>query len=109
MGRNTFQAKQCLDKCYSDSVPSKTMVKRWYAEFKRGCTDTDDAECSGHPNLAVVLENNKKLHKLFLTDHKLELSEIAQELKMSEGNVFTENTVFKVGAAFAQSRSKTTH
>ena len=31
----------------------------------------------------------KKLHKLFLADCKLKLHEIAEELKISEGSVFT--------------------
>ena len=60
MGKNTVQAKQWLDKCYSDSAPLETMFKRWYADFKVSHTDTNDAECSGHPNSAVVLENIKK-------------------------------------------------
>ena len=64
MGKNTVQPKQWLDKCYSDSAPLETIVKKWYADFKCGRTDTNDAEHSGHPNLAVVLENTKKLHKL---------------------------------------------
>ena len=34
------------------TAPSETMVKGWYADFKHGCTDTNDAECSGHPNSA---------------------------------------------------------
>ena len=65
------------------------MIKRWYANFKRGHTDTNDAECSGHPNLAVVLENTKKLHKLVLANSKLKLHVIAEKLKISEGSVFT--------------------
>ena len=65
------------------------MVKRWYADFKRGCTDTNDAERSGRPNSAVVSENTKKLHKLVLADCKLKLREIAEELKITEGSVFT--------------------
>ena len=65
------------------------MVKRWYADFRYGCTDTNDAKCSGRTNSAVVLENTKKLHKLVLADHKLKLHEIAEELKILEGNVFT--------------------
>ena len=65
------------------------MVKRWYADFNRGRTDTNDAKCSGHPNLAAVLENNKKLHKLVLADCKSKLGEIAEKLKISEGSVFT--------------------
>ena len=80
MGKNTFQAKQWLDKCYSDSAASETTIKRWYTNFTHGRTD---------PNSAVVLENTKKLHKLVLANCKLKLHEIAEELKISEGNVFT--------------------
>ena len=65
------------------------MVKRWYADFKCSCTDTNDAECSGQPNSAVFLENTKKLHKLILVDCKLKLCEIAEELQISEGSIFT--------------------
>ena len=89
MGKNTVQAKQWLVKCYLYSAPLETMVKRWYADLKCGCTDTNDAEHSGRPNLAVVQENTKKLHKLVLADHKLTLHEIAEKLKISGGSVFT--------------------
>ena len=89
MGKNTVQETQWLDKCYSKSALSETMVKRWYPEFKHSRTDTNDAECSGRLNSAVVLENTKKLHKLVLADHKLKLHEIGEELKISEGSVFT--------------------
>ena len=82
MGKNTVQAKQWLDKCYSDSTPLETMVKRWYADFKRSCTDKNDAEHSGRPNSAVILKNTKKLHKFVLANCKLKLHEIAEELKI---------------------------
>ena len=85
-GGNTVQAKQSFDKCYSDFTPSETMVKRWYADFKRSRTSTNDAEHSSHPNSALVLE--KKLHKLILAIRKLKLREIAEGLKISEGSVF---------------------
>ena len=77
-GKNSVQAKQWLDKCYLYSALLETMVKRWYADFKRGCIDTNNAESSGRPNLEVVLENTKKL---ILADGKLKLREIAEELK----------------------------
>lgn len=89
MGKNTVQAKQWLDKCYSDSAPSATTVKRWYADLKRGRTDTNDAERPGRPNSAVVPENIKKVHKIVLADRKLKLREIAEELMISEGSAFT--------------------
>ena len=47
------------------------MVKRWYADFKRCRTDTNDAERPGHLNSAVVPENTQILHKLILADCKL--------------------------------------
>ena len=60
MGKYTVQVKQWLGKCYSDSTPSETTVKRWYADFNRGSTDINDAEYSGHQNSAGVQENIKK-------------------------------------------------
>ena len=89
MGKNSVQAKSWLDKCYSDSALLETTVKRWYTDFKCSHTDTNDAERPGHPNLAVVSENTKKIHKLVLASHKLKLREIAEELKISESSVFT--------------------
>ena len=59
MGKKTVQAKQWLDKCCLDSALSETMVKRWYADFKCDHTDTNDAECSGRPNSALVSQNTK--------------------------------------------------
>ncbi len=63
------------------------------------------------PNLAVVPENTKKIHKLVLADHKLKLHEIAEELKILDGSVFTilhrtfvnEKAVFTMGDTFAHS------
>ncbi|CAK9803082.1 Protein GVQW3 [Anthophora quadrimaculata] len=89
MGKNTVEAKQWLDKCYGDSVPGKSTIIDWYAEFKRGRTNTDDAERSGRPKSAVVPENIKKVHKIVLKDRKMKLREIADTLKISEGSVFT--------------------
>ena len=60
-----IQAKQWFDKCYSGSFPSETMIIGWYTDFKCGYTGTNDAERSGHPNLAVVPENTKKLQTRF--------------------------------------------
>ena len=73
MGKNTVQANQWLDKCYSDSAPSEITVKKWYADFKCGRTDKNDAECSGCPNLAVVPENTKNLHKFILSDPNVDM------------------------------------
>jgi len=89
MGKNTVQTKQWLDKCYPDSAPSRQMVEKWFGDFKRGRTNTDDAERSGRPNSAVTEENIQKVHKIVLSDRKLKLKEIADILKISAGSVHT--------------------
>ena len=74
---------------YLDTGLTETMVKRWYADFKCGRTDINNAERSDCPNLTGVLENTKKLYKLILANHKLKFHEIAEELKILEGSAFT--------------------
>ena len=63
------------------------MVDKWFADFKRGRIETDDAERSGRSNSAVVPENIFwifcKIQKMFLADRKLNLREIADTLKIS--------------------------
>ena len=65
MGKNTVQVKQLLDKWYSESALSRQMVEKWFANCKRGCTNTDDAERSSGPNSVVVPEKIKKSTKWF--------------------------------------------
>ena len=71
MGKNTVEAKQWLDKRFEDSAPGKSTIIHWYAEFKRGRTNTDDAERYGRPKSAVVPENITKVHKIVSGDCKL--------------------------------------
>ena len=63
-GKKAVKAKQWLDKRYRDSAPGKSTIIDWYADFKRGCTNTDDAERCGRPKSAVVPENITKVHKI---------------------------------------------
>ncbi|KAF7277223.1 hypothetical protein GWI33_009158 [Rhynchophorus ferrugineus] len=86
-GKNTVQAKLWLEKCYKDSAPSERTLKRWFANFKRGCRDTDDAECSGRPNEAVIPENVKKIHKFVSNYRKVNLRELANIVKISKERV----------------------
>ncbi len=83
MGKNTVQAQQLLEKCYSNSVPLKTTICPWYADFKYGCTDTNDAKCSGRPNEAVTPENIKQVLKFVMDNHKLKVCEITEIVNIS--------------------------
>ena len=69
MKTNTVQAQQWLQKCYPDSAPSKRTICYWFAEFKRGRTDTDDGEHAGRPIEAVTPKKHlKKIHELVISD-----------------------------------------
>ena len=82
-----MQAQQWLEKCYGGSAPSKTTIFRWYAEFKRSRTDTENSERSGRPNVVVTPETIKKFHHIVFENRKLKLHEIADTLKISYGSV----------------------
>ena len=89
MGKNTVEAKQWHDKRHGESAPGKSTVIDWYAEFKRGRTNTDETERSGRPKWAAVPENITKVHNVVLGDRKLKLHKIVDTLKISQGSVFT--------------------
>ncbi len=59
MEKNTMEVHQWLEKCYSDSVSSKKMIRRWYADFKCGRTDANNDKHSDRSNEAVTLESIK--------------------------------------------------
>ena len=61
----------CLvDKHYGGSAPGKSTIIDSYVEFKRGRTNTDDAERPGRLKSAVVPENITKDYKIVLGDCK---------------------------------------
>ena len=64
-----------------------TTVKKWYAEFKRGRTSTDDIKRPGRPNQAVTEGNIKQVHRIVFGDQKIKVSEIADMVTISTERV----------------------
>lgn len=44
MGKDTVQTKKWLEKCYGESASWKTMICKWFSNFKLSNTYTNDAE-----------------------------------------------------------------
>ena len=86
--KNYFKANQCLDKCFSEALFSETF-KWWNADFKRDRTDKSDVERSSFPNSTFVSESINEVNEIGLDDHKMKLRNIAKELKIPEGSIFT--------------------
>lgn len=82
------ETKEKLDKHYGKSAPSDYMVKYWFAEFKRGRTNTSDEQRSGRPIEVTTPENIQKIHRMVLNDRKLKLREIAELMHISYERVF---------------------
>ncbi|XP_035205887.1 uncharacterized protein LOC118180914 [Stegodyphus dumicola] len=59
---------------------------RWYADFKYGRTDTNDASLSGRSNEAVAPENVKQMLKIVMNDRKVKVREIAEMVNISTGS-----------------------
>jgi hypothetical protein len=78
--KNTVEAKVLT--LHQQNQPLKS------AKLKQGevCIESD-ARC-GRPKEAVSDENIKKVHKMFLNDHKVKLIEIAETLKISKKRTY---------------------
>ena len=96
----TYIQQLCVNTGYSLEDPSQ---EQWMIEMggERGSENSSPRK-------------QQKLHKFVLTNYKLKLREIDEELKILEGSVFTildehllMRKLFKVVAAFAYSQSKT--
>lgn len=58
--KNINQAKKKVNKYYEIFVPTISMVKKWFTEFRCGCISTNDAERSGRPIEVSTPENVEK-------------------------------------------------
>ena len=117
MWKNTVQANQWLDKCFSDSAPSETMVKRWYADFKLNVV----AQMQMILNVQVgqIRQLSRKTPKTSTNSFWLIVnwscidSRRVDDIRRQYIYIFAwkfvnEKAVFQVGAMFAHSQSKTT-
>ena len=114
MLKNTVQTKQWLDKCYKESSPSRQMVEKWIGEFKRGRKGINGAERLGRPKDITTSEIIEKIHEIVLDDPKVKVRELAEAAGISIESVVKILHAFgheianrKMGAAFANNRSKT--
>ncbi len=98
--------------CYSDSTPSKTTICQWYADFKCGHINANDAaKRSGRLNEAETPENIEQVLKIVMDDQKLKVCEIAEMVNISTGKASTilhEKGLFQTGATFPHSETKVT-
>lgn len=74
-------------KVLGESAPSDRTVYKWFNEFKRGRTSTEDEQRSGRPNDVVTPEIVRKIHEIVLADNRLKIDEIVEKVGISHGSV----------------------
>jgi histone-lysine N-methyltransferase SETMAR len=81
------EIKAELDEVHGTSAPSIQTVYNWVNEFKRGRTNTSDAERSGRPNEVTTPEIVDKIHDMVLEDRRVKVREIEEATGISHGSV----------------------
>lgn len=62
--------------------------EEWFADFKRGRTNGDDAERSSRPIKVITSGNIREVHEIILANRQVKLNEIADTLRLSEESVY---------------------
>jgi transposase len=101
-------------KVYENSSPSFSTIKKWVAEFKRGRTGLEGNPREGRPKRATTPEIIEQVHDVLLDARRMKVRGIAETIGISKervGYILYEeldiNALRKMGAALAQSISKT--
>ena len=66
---------------------SRSRVFEWFARMKDGRTSVDDDPRSGRPSTSKTSENIAAVQDLILSDRRLTIREISEELDLSFGSV----------------------
>jgi transposase len=74
-------------KIYGNSSPSFSTIKKYAAEFKRGCTSLEVYPREGHPKSATTPEIIEQVHDVLLDDRRMKVREIAETIGISKERV----------------------
>ncbi|RVE51275.1 hypothetical protein evm_004079 [Chilo suppressalis] len=79
-------AFRMLTVAYGEATLDKSNVYRWYKMFSEGREDVSDEERSGRPSTSTIDENIDEVKKLVLTNRRITVREVAEDLNMSIGS-----------------------
>jgi transposase len=71
-------------KVYGDFFPSFSTIKKWAAEFKRGCSSLEDDTREGRSRNTTGPEIIQKVHDVLLDDRRMKVREIAKTVDISK-------------------------
>jgi len=82
-----IHARLCTQ--YGDKALPRRSVYEWIEMFKNGRTSLMDAERSGRPSTSTTDEKLEEATAIILTDRTVTIEEIALQLGISQGTVYS--------------------
>ncbi|OAD55670.1 Histone-lysine N-methyltransferase SETMAR [Eufriesea mexicana] len=86
-GKNAVQAKKKLSDIYSDDVLTERQCQNWFAKFRFGNFDVEDAPRSGRPVEADCISSIDTIKALIDANQRITTREIAERLNLSNSTV----------------------
>jgi len=89
LGKNGPEIHQMLQQVYGEDALKERTVFKWVQHFWEGHEDPKDDARSGHPSTSSGNENIYHVLSLMLSDHRLTVRMIAEELGLGKTSVHT--------------------
>ena len=70
---------------FGESTKSRTQVQLWYNRFKASREDVNEDVCSGRPSTSTTFVNIEAVKKMILDNHRITISEVADDVVISFG------------------------
>jgi len=89
LGKNGREIHQMLQQVYGKCALKERTVFKWVQHFQEGCEDPKDDARSGRPCTSIGNENINRVCSLMLSDRRLTVRMIAEELCLGKSSVYT--------------------
>jgi len=88
-GKNGPEILQMLQQVYGQCALKERTVFKWVQRFREGREDPKDDARSGRPSTSIGNENIDRVRSLALSDRRLTVRMIAEELGLGKSSVHT--------------------
>ena len=89
LGKNGPEIHQILQQIYGEDVLKERTVFKWVQRFRERHEDPKDDASSGRPSTSSCNENIDHVRSLVLSDHRLTVKMIAEELGLGKSSIHT--------------------
>jgi len=89
LGKNGPEIHKMLQQVYGECALKERTVFKWVQCFQEGCEDPKDDARSGHPSTSSGNENIDRVRSLVLSDRRLTVKMIAEELGLGKSSIHT--------------------